>query len=148
MSEAATGSKPAAGTGPAPRGPADRPLSPHMSVWRWHITMLTSILHRATGMALYVGALIAAGWVASLAAGPRSFATYGAALASPLGQLVMFGLLVSLFYHLANGIRHLAWDAGKGFEPKTADMTGVAAIVFGVVAAAAIWLIAALKVVG
>ena len=119
-----------------------------MSVWRWHITMLTSILHRATGMALYVGALIAAGWVASLAAGPGPFATYSWALATPLGQLVMFGLLVSLFYHLANGIRHLAWDTGKGFEPKTADMTSVAAIVFGVVAAAAIWIIAALKVLG
>src|ERR1700756_5543093 len=112
MSEAGTGSKPAAGAGPVPRGPADRPLSPHLSVWRWHITMLTSILHRATGMALYVGALIAAGWVAALAAGPRSFAAYGAALANPVGQLVMFGLLVSLFYHLGNGIRHLAWHTG------------------------------------
>ena len=148
MSEAGTGAKPAAGAGKPPRGPADRPLSPHLSVWRWHITMLTSILHRATGMALYVGALIAAGWVAALAAGPRAFAAYGAALANPVGQLVMFGLLVSLFYHLGNGIRHLAWDTGRGLEPKTADMTGVAAMVFGVVAAAAIWVIAVLKVVG
>lgn len=129
---------------PAPRGPADRPVSPHLEIWRWHITMATSILHRATGIALYVGALILAGWAVALALGPGAFAAYRAALANPLGQLVLFGLTVSLFYHLANGVRHLAWDAGEGFEPRTADMTGAAAIAFGVVAAIAIWLVALL----
>ena len=118
------------------RGPAHRPMSPHLSVWRWHVTMATSILHRATGIALYVGALIAAGWAVSLAAGPEAFAVYRALLASPLGQTV------SIFYHLANGIRFLVFDSGKGFDPKTADMTGWAAIAFGVVAAVLIWLIA------
>ena len=138
----ATGAKPAA----AGRGPADRPLSPHVQVWRWHVTMFTSIAHRATGMALYGGALIAAGWVISLAAGQEAFDAYRALLTSPLGDLVMFGMTVSLFYHLANGIRHLFWDAGKGFEPKTADMTGWAVIVFGVEAAVLIWIIAFLRV--
>lgn len=127
---------------PAPRGPADRPVSPHLEIWRWHITMATSILHRATGIALYVGALILAGWAVALAKGPGAFGQYRALLASPLGQLVLFGLTVSLFYHLANGVRHLWWDAGKGFEPKIADMTGAAAIAFGVVAAIAIWVVA------
>src|ERR1700761_1924555 len=94
---------------PAPRGPADRPMSPHLQVWRWHITMATSILHRATGIALYVGALILAGWAVALAMGPDAFATYRALLGNPLGQLVLFGLTVSLFYHLANGVRHLFW---------------------------------------
>ncbi|HUO21981.1 MAG TPA: succinate dehydrogenase, cytochrome b556 subunit [Caulobacteraceae bacterium] len=127
---------------PAPRGPADRPTSPHLQVWRWHITMATSILHRATGIALYFGALVLAGWAVALAMGPDAFALYRAALASPLGQLVLFGLTACLFYHLANGIRHLVWDAGRGFDPKGADMSGAAAIAFGLVAAVAIWIVA------
>jgi succinate dehydrogenase / fumarate reductase cytochrome b subunit len=125
-----------------PRGPHDRPMSPHLQVWRWHVTMLTSILHRGTGMALYVGALVLAGWAVALAAGPDAFNAYRALLACPLGLLVLFGLTVAFLYHLANGVRHLVWDAGKGFEPKTADMTGWAAIAFGVVAAVLIWIIA------
>jgi succinate dehydrogenase / fumarate reductase cytochrome b subunit len=124
------------------RGPQDRPMSPHLQVWRWHVTMLTSILHRGTGMALYVGLLVVAGWVVALAAGADAFNAYRALLASPLGLLVLFGLTVAFLYHLANGVRHLVWDSGKGFEPKTADMTGWAAIVFGVVAAVLIWIIA------
>lgn len=110
--------------------------------------MATSILHRATGIALYVGVLIAAGWAVTLAAGPGAFGAYRALLASVLGQLVLFGLTVSLFYHLANGVRHLFWDAGRGLDPKTADMSGWASIVFGVVAAVLIWIIAFLKVGG
>lgn len=125
-----------------PRGPHDRPMSPHLQVWRWHVTMFTSILHRATGMALYVGVLLVAGWMVALASGAHAFNDYRALLGSPLGLVVLFGLTVSFLYHLANGVRHLVWDAGKGFEPKTADMTGWAAIVFGVVAAVLIWIIA------
>jgi succinate dehydrogenase / fumarate reductase cytochrome b subunit len=121
-------------------------MSPHLQVWRWHVTMATSILHRATGVALYGGTLILAGWVIALAAGPDAFAPYRAVLSSPLGELVLFGLTVCLFYHLANGVRHLFWDTGRGLDPKTADMTGWAAIAFGVVAAVLIWVIALLKV--
>jgi len=127
------------------RGPQDRPMSPHIQVWRWHVTMFTSIAHRATGMALYVGLLVVAGWVVSLAMGADAFSAYGALLASPIGLLVLFGLTVAFLYHLANGVRHLFWDSGKGFAPKTADMTGWAAIVFGVVAAVLIWTIALLN---
>ncbi len=121
----------------------DRPLSPHISIWRWHITALTSIAHRATGMALYVGALILAGWVASLAAGPAQYFQYRALLASPLGQIVLFGLTLSIFYHLAHGVRHLFWDFGKGYQLKTANLTSVVAISFAFAASIAIWLLAA-----
>jgi succinate dehydrogenase / fumarate reductase cytochrome b subunit len=121
-------------------------MSPHLQVWRWHVTMATSILHRATGMALYLGALIAAGWFIALAAGPEAFDGYRAALGSPIGYLVLFGLSFSLLYHLANGIRHLVWDTGRGLEPKTADMSGWAAIVFAIVATVLIWVIAFLRV--
>jgi succinate dehydrogenase / fumarate reductase cytochrome b subunit len=127
------------------RGPQDRPLSPHLQVWRWHVTMATSILHRATGMALYGGVLVIIGWVVALAAGADAFDLYGALLSSPLGLLVLFGLTVAFLYHLANGVRHLFWDAGAGFEPKTADMTGWAVIVFGLVGAVLIWIVALLK---
>ena len=125
-----------------PRGPQDRPMSPHLQVWRWHVTMLTSILHRGTGIALYAGVLVLVGWVIALAAGPDAFDAYGALLGSLIGLPVLFGLTVAFLYHLANGVRHLFWDSGKGFEPKTADMTGWAAIAFGVVAAVLIWIIA------
>ena len=124
-----------------PRGPQDRPMSPHLQVWRWHVTMLTSILHRGTGIALYAGVLVLVGWVVALAAGPDAFDAYGALLGSLIGLPVLFGLTVAFLYHLANGVRHLFWDSGKGFEPKTADMTGWAAIAFGVVAAVLIWII-------
>ena len=130
--------------------PREPPVSPHLltgglfsrPLWRWHITMWTSILHRVTGIVLYVGVLIAAAWAISLAAGPEAYAAFKAAMGSILGLVVMFGLTLSLFYHLANGVRHLVWDSGKGFEPKTADMTGWAAIAFGVGAAVLIWIIA------
>jgi succinate dehydrogenase / fumarate reductase cytochrome b subunit len=139
MSEAASGAKRPA------RGPADRPMSPHLQVWRWHVTMATSILHRGSGMALYVGVLVLAGWVVALASGPGSYGAYMSLLASPLGLLVLFGLTAAFLYHLANGVRHLFWDSGKGFDPKTADMTGWATIVFGGVAAVLIWIIAFLR---
>lgn len=117
----------------------ERPLSPHMSVWRWHVTMVTSILHRATGVALYVGALIGAAWAMCLAGGARSYDSFLTVAGSPLGKLVLFGLTVSIFYHLANGIRHLFWDAGEGFEVKTADKTAIAAMTFAVVISVLVW---------
>lgn len=128
--------------GAGPRGPDARPLSPHLQVWRWHITMFCSIANRATGIALYVGFLILAGWAVALALGPGAYGTYVGLLASPLGKLVMFGLTVSLFFHLAAGVRHLGWDTGYGYQPKVADMTGLACIAFAVVASVAVWILA------
>ena len=125
-------------------GPAARPLSPHWQIWRWHITMVCSILHRATGVALYVGALMLAGWAMALASGPDAYAGYKALLGTPPGKLVLFGLTVSIFYHLAAGVRHLVWDTGHGYRPHTAEMTGAACIAFGVVAAVVVWVIAAM----
>jgi len=127
----------------SPRAAA-RPMSPHLQVWRWHVTMACSILTRATGIALYVGALILAAWAVSLAAGPGPYEGFRHLIGSPLGKLVLFGLTVSAFYHLAAGVRHLVWDAGRGFDPKTADMSGAACIAFGVAAALVLWIGAAL----
>jgi succinate dehydrogenase / fumarate reductase cytochrome b subunit len=130
----------------AAKAPRERPMSPHLQVWRWHITMATSIAHRATGVALYVGALILAGWAVALASGREAYAGYQALLGTPLGLLVMFGLTVSFFYHLANGIRHLVWDAGHGLDIKSA--TASAAFVFGFTAVASIVAWAAYFVLG
>ena len=126
------------------RGPQDRPMSPHLQVWRWHITMATSILHRATGVALYVGALIGAAWAIALAQGPDAYADFKHLLGSPLGKVVMFGLTLSFFYHLANGVRHLVWDVGKGFDVKTANATSVLVFAFAAAATVALWAIAAM----
>jgi succinate dehydrogenase / fumarate reductase cytochrome b subunit len=126
----------------APR--REPPMSPHLTVWRWHITMATSILHRATGVALYVGALIAAAWAISLANGPETYAQFKALLGSPLGKLVMFGLTASVFYHLANGIRHLVWDLGHGLDVKSANASSIVVLAFTVAATLASWWIAAM----
>ena len=118
-----------------------RPLSPYMT-WRWHLTMLGSILHRATGFALYLGAFLLAGWAAALAAGPTAYGQYMALLGSIPGKIVLFGFTLAVFYHLANGVRHLAWDSGIGFAPRTATTTGAAVIAFAVVATLAVWTMA------
>ena len=117
-------------------------MSPHLQVWRWHITMATSIAHRATGVALYVGALIAAAWAVCLASGPDAYAGFKAAMGSVLGLIVMFGLTVSFFYHLANGIRHLVWDAGHGLDVKSANASAVFVFAFTAAATVVVWLIA------
>jgi succinate dehydrogenase / fumarate reductase cytochrome b subunit len=109
-------------------------MSPHLQVWRWHVTMLTSILHRATGVALYVGGLIAAAWAISLAAGPEAYETFQGLMGSPLGLIVIFGIAASVFYHLANGVRHLVWDFGHGLDVKSANAS--AFVVFGFTIAA------------
>ena len=119
-------------------------MSPHLSVWRWHITMASSIAHRVTGVALYVGALIAAAWAVTLAAGPEAYACFKAVTGSPIGLIVMFGLTVSFFFHLANGVRHLVWDAGHGFDIKSANAASVFVFAFTAAATLAVWAIAAM----
>jgi succinate dehydrogenase / fumarate reductase cytochrome b subunit len=126
----------------ASRTRREPPLSPHLQVWRWHITMATSILHRATGIALYVGALIAAAWAVCLAQGPDAYAAFKALMGSPIGLFVMLGLTLSFFYHLGNGVRHLIWDAGHGLDPKAASASAVLVIAFAVAATISVFGIA------
>jgi succinate dehydrogenase / fumarate reductase, cytochrome b subunit len=119
--------------------PHARPLSPHLQVWRFHVTMFASIANRFTGVALYGGLLVIAGWAMALALGPDAYGAYAGLLGSPLGLLVLFGITLSLFYHLAAGIRHLAFDSGRGFLPTTANMTAWLSIAFAVVASVAVF---------
>jgi succinate dehydrogenase / fumarate reductase cytochrome b subunit len=104
--------------------------------------MAASILTRATGVALYVGLLIVAGWAIALASGPDAYATYMGLLGSILGKLVLFGLTLSIFYHLAAGVRHLVFDSGRGFAPKTADMSAALCIAFAIAASLVVWALA------
>ncbi len=102
----------------------NRPLSPHLQVYKWQWTMFLSIVHRATGVALAAGTLLLLWWLLALADGPESFALVQKVVASWIGRLVLFGWTWALFYHLCNGIRHLVWDVGLGFELEVARASG------------------------
>ena len=116
-----------------------RPLSPHLQVYRLPLPALMSISHRATGVLLAAGSLVLVYWLAAVASGPDAFAEAQALLGSLPGRALLLLLTFSLFYHLGNGIRHLFWDAGAGFEPRTAHASGVAVIVAAVVLTLAAW---------
>jgi len=116
-----------------------RPLSPHLQVWRWHVTMATSIFHRASGVALYFGSLMLVGWLAAAAAGPDAYAAYEVFLLSFVGRFLLFCFTLAITYHLANGIRHLVWDAGKGYQKGVASASGWAVIAITPLATLIIW---------
>ena len=120
----------------------ERPLSPFMFPTWYHfqITSGLSILHRLTGIALAVGSILLAWWLIAVAAGGRVFAATHALIASPVGVLLLFLWSVAFFYHLCNGIRHLVWDAGYGFEIRKAHLSGYAVLVATVVLTLLAWL--------
>ena len=117
-------------------------MSPHLQVWRWHVTMLTSILHRVTGVGIYLGALILAAWAISLAAGPEAYALFLGIMGSWLGKLVLLGMSASLFFHLGNGVRHIVWDFGHGLAKEDASASSFAVLGFAIAATGAVWAIA------
>ncbi len=119
--------------------PEDRPLSPHLSVWRWHVTMLSSILHRLSGIGLYAGGVLFAIWLMAVAAGAETYAPLAPLILSPLGQIVLYLIVAGLAYHLANGIRHLVFDTGAGLEPGDADTSAWFAILFAIAAPVGLW---------
>ena len=108
--------------GTAPRV-APRPLSPHLQVWGWTVTMASSITHRATGVALYAGTLLLALWAILLAQGPAGFKPLGDFLTSPFGLFILAGYTWALLQHLMGGIKHLFWDSGRGLDYQTAKTT-------------------------
>lgn len=120
----------------------ERPLSPHLQIYRWPITMVLSILHRITGIGLGFGTLLLAWWLAAAAAGPDYYATAQAVLGSWFGRLVLFGFTWSLFLHLCNGIRHLFWDMGYGYEVKLANRTGWITLIASLVLTLLAWILA------
>jgi len=108
----------------------ERPLSPHLQVYRWQITMALSILHRGTGLALSVGLLVFVYWLLSLAGGPAAYSQAQALLSSAFLKLCYAGWAFCFFYHLGNGIRHLGWDLGYGFDRSQINLTGWIVLAF------------------
>jgi succinate dehydrogenase / fumarate reductase cytochrome b subunit len=103
----------------------DRPLSPHLQVYRPQITSVLSIVHRITGVTLTFGTLLLTWWLVAAAYGPEPFADAQAFLGSWLGQLILWAFTFAMFYHLANGVRHLLWDFGWGFENEQVRLSGL-----------------------
>ena len=108
----------------------NRPLSPHLQIYQRQITSVLSITHRATGIALAVGTLFFTYWLLSATYGSEKFAQAQAVLGSGVGQFILWGFTFSIFFHLGNGIRHLAWDAGWGYELDKVRTTGWLVILF------------------
>ncbi len=113
---------------------AARPLSPHLSVYRFAYTMALSILHRITGVALAAGLIVLVCWLMAIAGGEAAYARFTAVMGQGLLQVVLAGWLLAFLYHFANGIRHLFWDAGYGFEKAQARRSAAIVVAFAVVA--------------
>ncbi len=110
---------------PRSKAPA-RPLSPHIMVYRWSVTMASSITHRITGVGLTLGMLLVVWGLMALASGPEAYACFTAAAGSVPGLIVLFGFAWAVSFHLLNGIRHLVWDVGYGFSLPVAKASGLA----------------------
>ncbi len=119
---------------------ANRPLSPHLSVYRWQYTMALSILHRFTGVVLSAGAIALVGCLLALASGPQWGGNLEGLFGLRIVRLAALGWTWCLFYHLANGVRHLVWDIGRGFELKHARFSGWFVFLSSLAATAAYWL--------
>lgn len=118
----------------------ERPLSPHLGVYRFQITMAMSSLHRITGVGLGLGTLLMTWWLIALAMGPGPFDLVQDVLGGWLGRLVLLGFTLSLVYHFLNGIRHLAWDIGLGFALPNMRASGWTVTVLTFVLTALIWI--------
>lgn len=118
---------------------SDRPLSPHLSIYRWPVTMLLSILHRATGIANAAGLIVFAAWLTQASAGETAYGALTALLGSQPGYLLLVGFSFAFFYHLCNGIRHLVWDTGRGLEKRQARISAWVVIALSLIFTASFW---------
>ncbi|MFO1069000.1 MAG: succinate dehydrogenase, cytochrome b556 subunit [Geminicoccaceae bacterium] len=120
---------------------AGRPLSPHLQIYRWYLSMALSIAHRVTGVGMVLGLVLLTWWLVALASGADYFAMVQAVMHNPLGGLILFAFTFALFLHTTTGIRHLAWDFGYGFEKGQAHQSGIVAIVAAAVLTVLLWLV-------
>lgn len=125
------------------RAPAiERPLSPHLQIYRKLNNMVMSILHRITGAALYFGTALLAWWLIAAASGPTYFAFVNGLFGTLLGKLVLLGYTWALIHHALGGIRHFIWDTGRGYDLATVDLLSRATIVLSVLLTAVVWFVA------
>src|SRR3954451_15495241 len=120
----------------------ERPLSPHLQVYRWTLTMALSIVHRATGGALYFGTLLLAWWLIAAASGPGAYPNVQAFPGSIIGKLIVFGYTWALLHHMLSGLRHFAWDLGYGFKPAEREGLTWGAAIGGITLTVLVWIVA------
>ena len=119
----------------------ERPLSPHLSIYRPQINMVMSIAHRITGGALYFGTLLLAAWLVAAAMGEKQFALVSQVFGHPLGILVLFGYSWALIHHMLGGMRHLLWDTGRGLDLRSVDILSWLTIAGSLTLTVAVWAI-------
>ena len=121
---------------------ASRPLSPHLQIYKPMLTMMMSIAHRITGVALYLGTLLVAWWLIAASTDAAYFGYVNDLLASPLGRLVLFGFSWALFHHMLGGLRHFIWDIGCGFELNTVEWMARLTLIGGLALTIIVWVLA------
>tara|TARA_B100000029_G_scaffold478571_1_gene524799 strand:+ start:25 stop:411 length:387 start_codon:yes stop_codon:yes gene_type:complete len=118
------------------------PLSPHLQIYRWHISSLLSITHRISGVINLIGLIFIFFWLLALNLGESNYELFLLLINSFFGKFILIGLTWSMSFHILSGIRHLAWDLGYGFEIKTANISGIIVVVLSLISTIIFWLIA------
>lgn len=116
-----------------------RPLSPHLQIWRFTLAMTLSITHRITGVGLYLGTALVALWLAAAALGDETFTAVNGFFGHPLIQIALFLYTLTLFQHMAGGIKHLIWDTGAGLDAPARNVLSAGTLIFSVLATCAVW---------
>jgi succinate dehydrogenase / fumarate reductase, cytochrome b subunit len=129
------------------RAPAERPLSPHLQIYRPLLTMMMSIVHRITGFGLYFGTVLLAWWL-NAAANPNGYARFQAFAGSWIGRLILFGYTWALIHHMLGGLRHLIWDSGHGLGPNEREWLAAANLIGSIIITIILWIVALLAVGG
>jgi len=123
------------------KAPVERPLSPHLQIYRPMLTMMMSVVHRATGIALYAGTLLMVWWLVAAAAGPAAYADVEWFMGTIIGHLILFGYTWALVHHMLGGIRHLLWDMIIGFGPSEREWLARANLIGSIVITILLWVV-------
>src|SRR6185295_11716196 len=123
------------------RAPVQRPISPHLSIYKPMLTMMMSIAHRITGAALYFGTLLLVWWLLAAASGPNAYAKVQWFMGTFIGRLILFGYTWALIHHMYGGIRHFIWDTGHGFEPGKRELLAWIGLIGSIVTTIVLWVI-------
>jgi succinate dehydrogenase / fumarate reductase, cytochrome b subunit len=123
------------------RGPVERPLSPHIFIYKPMLTMMMSIAHRITGFGLYFGTLLIAWWLLAAASGPNTYAGVSSFFNSWFGRLILFGYTWALMHHMLGGVRHLIWDTGRGFGAHEREWLALATLAGSIGLTIVIWVL-------
>jgi succinate dehydrogenase / fumarate reductase, cytochrome b subunit len=130
------------------KAPVARPLSPHLQIYKPMLTMMMSIVHRITGIGLYVGTLILAWWFLAAGSGPNGYAKFEWFAGSIIGRLILFGYTWALIHHMLGGVRHLIWDTGRGLGPSEREWLAAANLIGSIAITVLLWVVGLLAMGG